>query len=194
MPTVALSGTLQNIVRSDLLQENLVVHAVPWAHMRTFDAYATPLAAAPTSDDLGLSGGAHGTASPMLISTTSSGTTITQKVRFEYVMPAHYIPAGRVYIRIHSRVEVTANVSATVDVIAYESNKEAGISADLCITGATTINSATWASRDFILTATALTVGDRLDVLVTVALDDTGATNACIANIGSIEVLFDSKG
>jgi hypothetical protein len=194
MPTVALTGTLQNIVRSDLLQENLVVHAVPWAHMRTFDAYATPLAAAPTSDDLGLSGGTHGTATPMVISTTSSGTTITQKLRFEYVMPAHYIPAGRVYIRLHSRVAVAAAVSATVDVICYESNSEAGVSADLCITGATTINSDVWADKDFILTATALTVGSRLDVLVTVALDDTGGANACIANIGSIEVLFDSKG
>jgi hypothetical protein len=39
-----------------------------------------------------------------------------------------------------------------------------------------------------------LTVGSRLDVLVTVALDDTGGANACIANIGSIEVLCDSRG
>ena len=194
MPTVALTGTLQSILRTDLLQENLVVHSVPWAHMRTFDAYATPLAAAPDVDDLGLSGGTHGTATPMLISTTSSGTTITQKVRFEYTMPAHYIPAGRVYIRLHSRVQVAAAVSATVDVIAYESNKEAGVSADLCITGATTINSDVWADKDFILTSTALTVGDRLDILVTVALDDTGGANACIANIGSVEVLHDSKG
>lgn len=194
MPAISLSGNLQSILRSDMLQENLVVNAVPWAHMRTFDAYATPLAAAPTSDDLGLSGGTIGSASPMIISTTSSGTTVTQKLRFEFILPSEYIPAGRVYVRLHSRVAVVANVSATVDISAYESNSEAGISADLCITGATTINSATWADRDFILTATGLIVGSRLDVLVTVALDDTGAANACIANIGSIEILCDTKG
>jgi hypothetical protein len=194
MPTVALSGTLQSIVRSDLLQENLVVHAVPWVDLRTFDAYGTNLPATPGSDDLGLSGGTHGSATPMVISTTSSGTTITQKLRFEFVLPPSYVPAGRVYIRLHSRVQVTAQVSATVDVSAYESDSEAGVSADLCITPAMTINSATWADKDFILTATALTVGSRLDVLVTVALDDTGGANACIANIGSIEVLCDTKG
>jgi hypothetical protein len=194
MPTVALTGTLQPILRSDMLQENLVVNAVPWSSFRRFDVHGDNLPEGATSDDLGLLAGAAGSASPMLVSTTASGTTITQKCRFEFVLPAEYIAAGRVYIRLHSRVQVVANVSATVDVNAYEANSEGGMSADLCITSATTINSVTWADQTFILTATALDVGSRLDVLLTVAVNDTGAANAAIANIGSVDVLCDTKG
>ena len=194
MPTVALTGNIGYILRSDMLQENLISHPIPWSRLRTFDAYGTLLPATPGDDDLGLVGGTIGTASPVVKSTTASTTTVTQKLRFEGILGEDYIAAGRCYVRIHCRVEVAAQVSATVDVSAYESDNEAGMSADLCITGATSINNDTWTSRDFVLTATALDVGSRLDVLVTVAADDTGGTNACIANIGSIELLYDTKG
>jgi hypothetical protein len=177
MPTVALSGTLQPILRTDMLQENLVSHPIPWSRMRTFDSYAVLLPAAPTSDDLGLVHGTVGSNSPMIKSTTASTTTITQKLRFEGILGEDYIPAGRCYIRVHCRVEVAAHVSATIDLNAYESDNQGGISADLVITGATDINNDTWTSRDFVLTATALDVGSRLDVMLTFAAVDTGGTN-----------------
>lgn len=195
MPTVVLSGTFSEVLRADMLQENLVSYPVPWAHLRVFDAFGTNLPAAAGTDDLGLTCAASGTGSPIVKSLTSSGTTVAEYCRFEFVMPPEYIAGtGRVYVRLYSRVEVVANVSATIDVNAYESNEEGGISADLCITGATTINSVTWANRDFILTPTGLEPGSHLDIKISVALDDTGAANACIANIGSIEILCDIKG
>ena len=178
-----------------MLQENLVSYPIPWTHFRIWDAMTTNLPDTAATDDLALIGAVFATGSPMIKSLTSSGTTVLEYARFGFIMPPEYIAGtGRVYVRLYSRVQVVANVSATIDVQAYEANEEGGISADLCITGATTINSVTWAARDFILTPTALEPGSHLDIRIAVALDDTGAANACIANIGSVEILCDIKG
>lgn len=194
MANVVLTGTLAAIPRSDLTQESLAKYVVPWEALRIFDAYATDLTGTASSDDLGLIGGTFASASPMVKTSTPSGTSITQKTRFCVQLPPEYVSAARVKLRVHARVEVAANVSATVDFSAYESNKEGGISADLVTTAATSINAITWADVDFEITATSLVAGDVLDVQMTLAINDTGATNAALGNIGSIELLCDIKG
>jgi hypothetical protein len=136
-------------------------------------------------------GGTIGTHCPLVKSTTASGTTVTQKARFTCYLPAEYVSGGAVKIRLRAKVEVAANVSNTLDVSAYET--DGTLSADLVTTAAQALTTS-FADYDFVVTSTSLVAGDELDVLITLAANDTGATNACILNLSNIKVYCAVKG
>ena len=185
--------SLPDIWRSSLQQDGLAEYVVPWSLMRIWDNLAANLPAAADVDDLGLVG-VWGSASPQLKSITSSGTSIAAYARFQWPLPPEYVDAQRVYVRMRARVEVAANVSALLDVVAYESTNEGGISADLVTTAAQSFNLITWANYDFVITPTDLARGNVLDIRIHAAVNDTGATNASIVNIGKVSMLLDIKG
>lgn len=184
------AGDLSDITRGSLMQEYFT-YPIKLSDLRVFDAFGTVLPATPGSDDLGLVGGTVGTHCILVKSTTASGTSITQKARFTAYLPAEYVSGGVVKLRVRAKVEVAANVSNTVDLSAYET--DGTLSADLVTTSAQALTTS-FADYDFVVTSTSLVAGDELDVLLTFAADDTGATNACIVNIASIKLYCAVKG
>jgi len=181
------------IVRSKLAQDALARYTVAWQAFKKADL-VTPLAATGDGTNLGLAAGTHGTNGPHLIGSGANNNSKTETTRFTFTLPAEYDAGETITIRCHGRVDVVANASATLDVQCYENDREAGISADLCATGAQSINSASWADKDFTITPTALVAGDSLDVELTTVVDDTGGGGTCKAQIGQVEFLLDIRG
>ena len=170
----ATSVTYTDVPRAGLLQENLAVYPVPWTAFRVWDAFQTNLPGTPATDDLGLVGGTFGTDPPSLQTEDLKAAGATNNyARFVVALPPEYVAGESVQVRCSAAMLTTvADTSATLDVVAYESDREIGISADLVTTSATSINSLTWANYSFSLTSTNLAPGDLLDVRLQTAVNE----------------------
>ncbi len=173
--------------------------AVPMTAWRVWDAYQTPLGASPATDDLGIIGGTLGTSAPTLQTDDFGGNAaaVSYYARAEIEVPHNYIAAGSVQIRVHAGMLTTvADQDATVDVVAYLSEKDETVTADLVTTApdANNMNSiaSPFAVLDFALTTTAITPGAILDVRIHVSVDDNGGgtMKGCIA---AVELLVDVR-
>ncbi len=195
--SVLILGTNPTIKRSDLLQENLAKYAIPWTAWRVFDAFHTNLPGTPLTDDLGLVGGTWATNPPSLQTEDHQNNVpvVDNFARCMMALPPEYVTGETVKLRFHAGMKTTvADVSATLDVVAFESDLEDGLSLDLVTTAATTINSLTAADIDFDLTSSALVAGDILDIRIQTAIRDNTATGAVIGFIGGAWLLCDIKG
>lgn len=191
----ATQGFVNKIARSGLLQETLAVYPVDLTHLRTWDAVQTNLPGTAATDDLGIITGTWGTDAPTLQTSDAKATTVTQRGLFYVMMPPEYVAAETVQIRVNAGMNTTvSDGTATVDLEVYEIDRDGAVGSDLCATAATTINSLTFADKDFTVTATALAPGDTLVVRVTIAITDTATGTAVIGEIGAIELLCDIKG
>lgn len=184
------------IERSKLAQDVLKVYPVNMTDLRVWDAMATVLPGTAANDDLALVGGTFATASPSVQAgdLKSAGAT-TRYARFLVPLPAEYDAAETVIVRFHAATMThVADTSCTIDLQAYESNGETGISADLCATAAQSINSVTFADYDFTITATSLVAGDVLDCRVAITCTDAAGGTAVTPTIGKISLCCDVKG
>lgn len=163
------------------------VDAIPLSDFRKNDMAV--LASAGTTS-LGITAGTHGSASPMIVSSSTNGTSVTETARTLYRLPDYYRPGQPITVRISGRVATARTVAATVDVQAYKSNREGGVGSDLCTTAAASINSTSWADAEFVINSSGLQAGDVLDLELTVANNDTGGSSAGVAQIGAVEVVF----
>ena len=184
------------ILRSQLIQEPLAEFVIRLTAFRVWDALQTNLPGTSATDDLGLIGGTFGTNSPKLKTyDVKAAGAVTLRARVLVQLPVEYEAGQTVNIRLRCEMETTvADVSATVDVEAYQSNDNGGISADLCATAAQSINSLTDANKDFVITPTTLAPGDWLDVRVTIAVNDAATATAVLATIGNASLLCDIRG
>lgn len=194
--TNAHCSSNMGLARSKLAQDTLACYPVPWTAFRVWDAYETSLPGTSSNDDLGLYGGTFASASPAIETYDVKGAGLkTFYARFMVSLPPEYDAAETVQIRLHAGMLTNeADASATVDIQCYESDKEAGISADLCTTAATTCNSLTLADIDFTITSTNLVAGDVLDVRIAMAITDAATGTAVQGIIGSVELLCDIRG
>lgn len=184
------------ITRGKFAQEALASYMIPWTAFRVHDAYGTNLPATPSTDDLGLVGGTFGSATPSIQTEDlkAAGAT-TSYARFSVQLPPEYDAGETVIIRVHAGMLTTiADNAATLDVECYESNSEAGVSADLCATAATSINDLTLADKDFTITATSLVAGDWLDVRLKTVVTDAATGTAVKAIIGKVALCCDIRG
>ena len=86
------------------------------------------------------------------------------------------------------------NFSATIDIECYKSNRDTGkTGSDLCATAAQSINSLTFANKDFTITSSSLLPGDWLDIRWTIATNDGATATAVIAALAAAEFLLDVK-
>lgn len=184
------------LVRSKLAQEALARFQVNLTDFRVWDAMQTVLPNPSANDDLGLYGGTFETDSPMIKTyDVKSAGALTFYARALIRLPAEYDDAETVQLRIHAEMQTTvADTTATIDIKAFESDREQGISADLCATGAQSMNNLVAADYDFTITATDLVSGDILDVRIAIAVNDAAGGGAVVAAVGSVELLCDIKG
>lgn len=187
---------VNGIARTQLAQEDLAVNVIPMTSLRVWDALQTNLPGTAATDDLALIGGTFASASPKVSAgdLKAAGAT-TRYARFQVALPVNYVSGETVTLRIYCGMGTTvAATSCTVDAQVYESDGAAGISADLCTTNAQSMNSLTFANKDFTITPTALAAGDVLDVRIAVTCTD-GATGTVVEPIiGKISLLCDVKG
>lgn len=192
---IVCTGDGPAVARTDLTQENLVVHKIDLDRFRVWDAMATNLPGTAAADDLGFIGGTFGTNSPTIQTGDLKNTTTTRYARVTFNIPHTYVDGETVVVRIHGGMKTTvASASTTVDVECYMSDDEEGISADLCATALQSINSLTDADVDFTITATTIEAGKTLDIRLTVTVTDSLTATAVIGQIGAVSVLLDVKG
>jgi len=184
------------IARSKLAQDTLQPFTLPLTQFRTWDALATNLPGTAAADDLGLDNATFGTGSPHLTAGDLKAAGATSRyARAHVVIPAEYDDGETCNLRVHAGMLTTvSDTTCTVDVECYRSDEETGISADLCTTAATTMNSLTFADIDFTLTPTTFVSGDTLDIRIHIACNDAATGTAVEPVIGAVQLLCDIRG
>lgn len=190
-----LGGAAYTFPRTTITMESLVSYNIPLTHLRTWDALATNLPATAANDDLALITGTPGTDAPCVKGADIGGTTGTYKAGFLWSLPAEYSADDDVKVRINANMQVIcagSGAASTIDVSAY---RTAAPTVDICATAAQSINSATAADKDFVLTDTDLAPGEMLFIVITAAATDGDNSAANInAVINSVEMLLDIRG
>jgi len=147
-----------------------------------------------SSDDLGWYAGTWLTNAPLIRTADVKTTSPTLRARAQVELPAEYEPGGEITLRAFcGMVTTVADGSATID---FEAARVAGATtgSDLVTTAAVTINSLTFANKDFVVTPTGLIAGDKLDIRVTIAVVDAAGATAVIAAIAKTQLLCVVRG
>lgn len=190
-----VDGNMPTIGRSDLQLDSNKVYTVSPTDWRVHDDLSSLLPGTAAADDLGIEG-TFGTGPPILTSgdLKEAGDT-TRYARANIVLPPEYVDGQTVTIRVSAGMETTiADTSATVDIECYRSDRENGISADLCTTDAQDCNDTTYQNFDFTITPTTLTAGDSLDVRLALQVNDAATETEVKAVAAAVERLVDIRG
>jgi len=181
---------------SDLLAVEEKTWTIPWTLWRVHDAITTNLPATAGTDDLGLVAGVLGTAAPSVRSVDFGAINTTAYMRAQLPIPADYVAGQSLKLRFHAGMRVVADDTCTLDIVAYKSDEEAAVGADLASAAvADNINSDTFADIDFTITASSLNPGDVLDVRVSiVGTDAATVTDNVTAVIGAVQMVYNGRG
>lgn len=200
IPNGSLSGTKlktsAEILPAQMQQQTYQLFGVALSSMKSWDAMQTNLPGTPASDDLGLLTGTAGTDAPTIESgdLKAAGST-NRKAAFEFTLPPNYEAAETVEIRATAGMETTvADTAATIDFEVYKIDGTGGVGSDLCATSATSINSLTASDKDFTITATGLSPGDHLHVVMTVNVNDGATGTAVVAAVYKVQFRVDTRG
>lgn len=185
-----------DIPRDNLLREDGAIYPVPLKDCMVWDSGAD-LPTAGASDDLGFLVGTWGTHAPYLSANDlkAAGAT-TRRARFVVSLPAEYVAGQSITIRVSAGMLTTvADTTCTVDIEAYLHGRDNTIDgSDLCTTAAQSMNSLTFADKDFTITPTGLVAGDQLDVRLSVACNDAATVTPVTPAIGAIELVTSIRG
>lgn len=201
---VNIAGNLQidgsllpGLPRASLIQTDFAEYGINPALLRIHDAFASPISAA-ANDDLGLStGGTYGTDAPYITAgdLKAAGAT-TRYARFLFTLPPEYVAGQSVRIVAHAGMVTTvADTSCTLDFEAYKLDLDAAVGgSDLVSTAAQSINSTSFAVKNYEVTSAGLSAGDVLDIRVAVACTDAATGTAVIPAIAHLAMALDIKG
>ena len=194
---VQVGGSLlPPLSRASLNQEDFAEFPVPVTGWRVFDAFATSLGAA-GNDDLGVTAGTWGTGAPFITAgdLKTAGAT-TRRARCLVQLPPTYVAGQSVRLEVTAGMVTTAaDGSCTVDLEVFKLDEDATVGgSDLVTTSAASINSTTFAAKNFDLTSTALLPGDILDVRLSVTCTDTATVTAVDPAVACVKLLCDTKG
>lgn len=185
-----------DVPRSNLLQDDNKVYPVDMATAVVWDSGAK-LPTSASSDDLAYITGTFGTSNSYISAgdCKNLGAT-TRRCRFIVNLPPEYVDGQTVTLRLAAGMLTTvASSSCTVDLEAYLVGRSTLVSGgDLVTTPLTTMNSTTFANKDFDVTSGALTNGSQLDVRLTIVCNDSGTGTAVTPAIAAIDLVCDVKG
>jgi hypothetical protein len=81
-----------------------------------------------------------------------------------------------------------------LDIVACATDGDNSVGSDLASAAvANNIQSTSFANVDFTITSTALSPGDELDVLLSIAYADTGDAGVMIPTVGKVQLLCDVR-
>ncbi len=189
-------GSMPSYARTGLTQENNARFKLLPTDWRVWDAMQTNLPGTSATDDLALVGGTFGTAAPSIQTSDMKALgSVTRKARMSVRLPHTYVAGQSVTIRAKcGMITTVADVAATIDFSAYRAGDDLTIGSDLVTTAAQSINSLTYADKDFVLDAATLAPGDTIDIQMSVLVNDAATATAVIACVGGVELLLDVKG
>lgn len=184
------------VPRAKIAQLANAAYAIPFESWRVHDAVGTNLPGTSATDDLGFYGGTFGTSGPYIgTSDLKTAGATTRYARAIVRIPPEYEDGQTLTLRFAAGMITTvADTSATLDVEAYILDEDTTISSDLCTTSATSINSTTFANKDFTITPTSRTGGELLDIRVAIAVTDAASGTAVIGAFAAAKLLVDIRG
>ncbi len=118
---------------------------------------------------------------------TANSNTKTDTVYFEYTLPKTYVAAAALSVIVNANIVIGAGTAGTktCTVLAYEIATDGSAGSNLGPVAQNLGNTA--ADLTFALTATTLSPGDKLLIGITIALQETAASNIN-ANINSVRL------
>jgi hypothetical protein len=181
---------------ADLLTPEEKIWTVPWALWRVWDAINTNLVTVAATDDLALVAGTLGTNSPSVQGQDSGGLNTTGYMRAQLPIPTDYVAGQSLKLRFHAGMLTSiADTTCTLDIVAYKSDEEAAVGADLASAAvANNIKSLVFADVDFTITASGLSPGDMLDVRVSINTVDGANAAVLIPCIGAVKMVYYGRG
>lgn len=194
--TIKDTGVSAQTRASVLKQDANAIFPITMERLRVWDAMQTNLPGTAATDDLALISGTFGTAPSMIQAgdLKAAGAT-TRYARVQIALPECYDAGETITLNISAGMKTTiADTSCTLDVEAYKLDKISGIGSDLCATAAQSINSVTFATKTFTITASGLVAGDVLDVRIAIACNDAATGTAVTPTIAAIDLVCDIKG
>lgn len=172
------------------------IYGIPLSSMRKPADMTAVLPSSNTTGDgfLKMVSGTHGTATPKLSTSDFASASGTQGLRFEFILPPNYENGKAIVVRIPAKWDANVpNDGNDLDCRAFLSDGLGGITGtDKCQT-AVQNPTATLAEYSFALSTTGLVAGDKLDIVIDIAADDSSAA-ACELFIGDVEVLVQTQG
>lgn len=194
--TLVWSKVTPLIPRSSLQQNSYDDYLIRMTDWRVWDAFHTVLPGTSANDDLALIGGTFATASPSIQTyDLKAAGAQTLYARILGRLSPEYVAGQAVMIRAHAGMLTTvADTTATIDFQVYQSDEEAGISADLCQTAAQSINSLTLADKDFTIDPSVLSPGNALDIRMALAINDGATATAVIGIVGAVKLRYHTRG
>lgn len=167
---------------------------IPWTAWRTFDAMGTPIPSAAANDDLGLVGGTHGTNHVTIQAGDVGEATGVRYARAVIAMPWEYVAGQSATLRFYAGcLTAAADTTCTLDIAAYIMDGDNTVGADVApAASANNMNSVVFDNVDFALTATNLSPGTELDVLLGITYND-AATAVVTPCIGKVQLLCDVR-
>ncbi len=170
-------------------------HPIDLGDLKIWDS-GQPLTATAGTDDLAFTAGTFGTSNDYVQAGDVKTLTGTRYARFFVALPPNYVAGQSVKIRFAAGMLTTvASTTCTIDCEAYLVGRNSLVSgSDLCATSATTMNSLSFADKDFTITATSLAAGDVLDVRVTIAFVDAATGTVVRPVIAAIDLVTSIKG
>jgi len=148
------------------------------------------------TEELSVVNGTFGTNAPSLQTEDLRDVGATNRyARFLVPLPSEYVAGETVQLRFSAgHLTTAADTTSTLSVSAYLSDEDNTVSADLCETAAQSMNSTVFADLTFVITSTALSPGDMLDVRITVAVNDAASGAEVIGCVAAIKRLCDTQG
>lgn len=183
------------VPRSQLTQDDLKPYVLDLTMAKVHDARQTDSPGTAANDDMAIITGTPGTDAPTLQGVDFGGTSTDEKCAFTFVLPAEYVSGETITVRVRGgMVTGVADTACTVDVECWKENGDGAVGSDICSTAAQSINSLTYANKDFTITPTGLVAGDVLQLRFSFAGSDVGNLVVMIPEISKITVLLDVKG
>jgi hypothetical protein len=182
------------IARSKLGIEALQAIDIPLADWLDADSLQ-PLPSTSSGTDLGRYAGTYGTDAPLIRTADLKALGLrTLRMRAQVMLPYHYVAGDDFRIRLFAGMVTTAaDTVADIDLECREITG-AGVGSDICATSIMTMNSTTFASKDFVMDTGAATPGKSYDVRVTLTVNDGATGTAVIAGIARSSMMLNVRG
>jgi len=183
------------IQRSKLKQDTFQTYGITPTMLRVWDNLASLLPGTASADDLAIIEGTLGTDFPVVQTSDSKATSVTQYARFLFTLPPEYDAAESIRCTIRGAMNTTvSDGTATVDLECYAHDEDGSVGSDLVTTSAQSINSLTHADFDFDITSSGRSAGDQLDLRIKVDITDSATGTAVIGELSKVAMKLDIRG
>ena len=189
-----LTAAFLNAIPRANLEEDTVNYPIPLLQWRYANGNILDATGAAGNPKLVMGGWGSGTG--IVQGEDAHGTTKTETVCFDFVLPPEYKAASDIYVYIAARVYDTGSgimSTKTVDVEVYKIAAYGTAGADLCTAAASPLTT-NMAWYFFTITPTNLVAGDQLRIFARITITESGGTGSQYAQFGGAKIPLAVRG